>query len=87
MEYHEIGESGYDVFRKLADAYYREGEDEKTPQEEIDGFIHFLFEKVVNSEIKGCFAKAGNSCIGFALWAIDTEDFVFREIPGFGTIL
>ena len=87
MEYLNICESDYDVFHELANAYYREGADEKTPQDEIDAFIRFMFDKVVHDEIKGCFAKEGHKYVGFALWTIDTEDFEFSEIPGFGTIL
>ena len=87
VEYLEICESNYDVFHELANAYYREGEDENTPQAEMDAFIGFLFEMVVHKKIHGCFVKEGNSCIGFALWAVDTADFPFSQIPGFGTIL
>ena len=87
MEYIEICKNDYNVFHELANAYYREGEDEKTPQDEIDAFIRLMFDKVVNNEINGFFAKEESGYIGFALWAIDTEDFAFSEIPGFGTIL
>ena len=87
MEYIEICKNDYNVFHELANAYYSEGEDEKTPQDEIDAFIRFMFDKVVNNEINGFFAKEESGYIGFALWAIDTEDFAFSEIPGFGTIL
>lgn len=87
MEYMEICEDDYGVFHKLASAYYREGEDADTPQEEIDAFIRFLFDKVVNHEIYGFIAKDGCACVGFALWGVDTEGFEFSEIPGFGTIL
>ncbi len=87
MDYLEICENDYDIFYELASAYYCEGEDENTPQEKIDSFIRFMFEKVINHEISGCFAKDENAYIGFALWTIDTENFAFSEIPGFGTIL
>ena len=87
MEYVQIGEHDYSAFHKLADAYYREGEDAHTPQETIDSFIRMMFDKVIGREISGCFAKDGDTYIGFALWAVDTEDFAFREMPGFGTIL
>ncbi len=87
MDYSEITENDYAFFHEMATAYYREGEDEHTPQEEIDAFIRLLFEKVVSHEIEGCFAKTGGAWVGFSLWAIDTEDFAFSEIPGFGTIL
>lgn len=87
MECLEICESDYDAFHELANGYYREGEDANTPQEEIDAFIRFLFDKVVHKEINGCFAKEGDGYLGFAIWAVDAEDFAFSQIPGFGTIL
>lgn len=87
MDYVEISEKDYCLFHELANAYYREGEDEHTPAEEIDAFIRLLFQKVIAREISGCFAKAQNTCIGFALWTVDTEDFAFCEMPGYGTIL
>ena len=87
MEFVGISKKDYELFHRLADAYYREGEDKDTSQEEVDGFIRFLFEKVVSGEIEGCFAKLGEESIGFSLWAVDTADFAFSEMPGFGTIL
>ena len=87
MEYVKIGEHDYRAFHGLAYSYYREGEDENTPQEIIDSFVRLMFDKVVNDEIYGCFVKDEQTYIGFALWAIDIEDFEFREMPGFGTIL
>ncbi len=87
MDYIEIGKKDYDIFHGLANAYYREGEDADTPQEEIDSFVHLLFDKVMNREISGAFVKAERAYIGFGLWAIDTEDFAFSEMPGYGTIL
>ena len=41
----------------------------------------------MGNEILGCIAKHGQETVGFALWAKDTEDFAFRELPGWGTIL
>ena len=87
MNYFEMSAKDYDIFHQLANAYYREGEDADTAQEEIDSFIGFLFEKVVKCEIKGCFVKDESFYIGFALWALDTKDFEFSEMPGLGTIL
>ena len=87
MEYFEICENHYEVFHKLANDYYREGEDEKTPQAEIDAFIGLLFKMVFHKEINGCIVKDGKSFIGFALWAVDTVDFAFSQLPGYGTIL
>ena len=87
MEYVNIGEHNYREFHGLANAYYREGEDENTPQEIIDSFVRLMFDKVINNEIYGCFVKDQQKYIGFALWSVDSEDFEFSEIPGFGTIL
>ena len=87
MEYPEIREEDYDRFHDLLDAYYREGEDTDTPREEVDGFIRFLFEMVIRREIEGRFAKEGDALIGFCLWAVDTADFPFSEMPGYGTIM
>ena len=42
MQFFPIGVTDFDAFHKLADAYYREGEDAQTPQEEIDSFIKEL---------------------------------------------
>ncbi len=87
IEYLQITENDHATFHRLLNAYYREGEDENTPQEELDSFIRLLFEKVVTHEIDGTFAKHDNTYIGFCLWAIDSESFAFSQIPGFGTIL
>mgnify|MGYP003413633594 FL=1 len=87
MEYVKISEHDYSEFYGLANSYYREGEDENTPQEIIDSFVRMMFDKVINNEIFGCFVKDENKYIGFVLWAVDTEDFAFCEMPGFGTIL
>lgn len=87
VEYLAICENDYGIFHDLLDAYYRDGEDENTPQEEMDSFIRFLFEKVIAHEIHGVFAKRENIYIGFGLWAVDTEEFEFSEMPGCGTIM
>ena len=87
MEYFEITKNDYEAFRALANDYYREGEDENTQQEIIDAFIYMMFQKVIGGEIKGCFARNNDINIGFALWAVDSEDFEFSEVPGLGTVL
>ena len=87
MDYIEICENDYSAFHELANTYYREGEDADTPQEVIDSFVRMMFDKVINNEIYGCFVKDEQKYIGFALWAIDTEDFDFSEMQGLGTIL
>ena len=87
MLYVKICENDYNAFHELLNAYYREGEDADTTQEEIDAFIRFLFDKVVNGDINGFIVKDRCDCVGFALWAVDTEDFEFSEMPGFGSVL
>lgn len=87
MEYIQIGQNDYEAFHSLACAYYREGEDSDTPQDEIDRFIRYMFEMVTSRTIEGCFVKSEDSYIGFALWAIDTDDFEYSEMPGLGTIM
>lgn len=87
MEYVKIGAQDYGEFHALVNSYYREGEDESTPQGVIDSFIRVLFDKVIRHEIFGCFVKEELKAIGFALWAVDTQDFEYSEMPGWGTIL
>ena len=87
MEFVPFGNDDYGIFHTLANAYYREGEDAQTPQDVIDSFIRILFDKVINGEIYGCLARSDGRYIGFSLWAVDTADFDFSEIPGYGTIL
>ena len=87
LEYPEICEEDFERFHDMLNAYYREGEDADSPQETVDGFIRFLFKRVMRHEIEGCFAKEGRTLIGFGLWAVDTEDFAFSEMPGYGTIM
>ena len=87
MEYLEITPNDYPVFLGLLNPYYREGEDAQTPQEEIDGFIRLLFDMVMQRKIFGCFAKDGGEIVGFSLWVVDTPDFAFSQMPGYGTVL
>ncbi len=77
----------YDAFHKLLNAYFREGEDADTPQEEVDAFIGLLFRMVQQEKINCRLITADGVKIGFVLWAIDTEELDFSEIPGMGTIL
>ena len=87
MDYRDIRREDRDVFHDLMRAYYREGEDADTPQEELDAFISLLFGKVIDGEIRGCIATDAGNAVGFALWAEDTETFTFSQMPGLGTIL
>ena len=87
MDFTEIREADYRAFHQLANAYYREGEDSDTPQEVMDSFIRMMFEQVITRSVSGCFLQDGGQSVGFVLWAVDSEDFAFREMPGYGTIL
>lgn len=87
MEYAGIRETDFPAFHELLEEYYREGEDENTAQEELDAFVRLLFDLVLQRKITGCFAAEGAALAGFALFALDTEDFDFSEMPGYATIL
>ena len=87
MDYRPITPQDYGRFHRLAEAYYREGEDAATPQEEMDAFIRFLFEHVTAGEIRGCFAVLDGADAGFALYAADTPTFPFSQLPGYSTIV
>ena len=87
MDYIKISENDYEVFHSLLNDYYRDGEDENTPQEMIDSFIKTIFDKIIACEYKGYLAKVGSEVIGFSIWAFDDENFEYSEIKGFGTIM
>lgn len=86
MNYVSISETEFSLFHKLMDAYYREGEDAETSQEEIDEFIRYLYDLCRRNKIQGCVAWDAIP-VGFALWNVDYPDGVFSQKPGFGTIL
>ena len=86
MNYVSIANSQYPLFHNLMDAYYREGEDAETPQEEIDGFIQLLYDHCLQGRIQGCVAWDVEP-VGFVLWNVDSPEGVFCQKPGFGTIL
>lgn len=81
-----VTQESFDVFHSLLTAYYRDGEDAQTPQEELDAFIGLLFDLCQSNTICGGIAYEKNT-IGFVLWGIDTADFPFSNKPGYGTIL
>ena len=76
----------YGAFHSLMTAYYREGEDVQTPQEELDAFIGMLFDLCMKGTIGGAVAMDGEAA-GFVLYGFDTEGFPFSNKPGYGTIL
>ena len=87
MECVDIRQCDYPVFHDLLEAYYREGEDADTPQEELDSFVRMMFDMVIRGEIEGCFAENDGIAVGFCLWTVDSEGSAFSEKPGYGTIL
>lgn len=87
MDFGILASGDYDVFHELLNAYFREGEDTDTPQEEVDTFIRLLFHMVQQEKINCRLITTAGVKIGFVLWAIDTEELDFSEIPGMGTIL
>lgn len=86
MHFISVTETEYSLFHRLLNDYYREGEDEQTPQSEIDGFIQLLFDLCNQKKIMGAVAF-DDSPVGFVLWNIDTPNGVFSQKPGYGTIL
>ena len=86
MQYIPIGAKDFPVFHRLLSAYYREGEDADTPQEQLDGFIRYLFDLCVSGRIRGIIVYDPEPA-GFVLWNIDSRDGVFSNKPGYGTIL
>ena len=81
-----VNETDYAVFHKLLTAYYREGEDAETPQEQLNGFVQYLFDLCLAGKISGCIAY-DPAPVGFVLWNIDSADGLFSNKPGYGTIL
>jgi len=87
MDFKIVDSSDYATFHHLLNQYYREGEDEDTSQDQVDGFIQMLFDMVQQGKINCRLITADKANIGFVLWAIDTEALDFSEIPGMGTVL
>lgn len=87
MDFNITDSRDYDVFHELLNRYFREGEDEDTPQDQVDRFIRILFDMVQQEKISCRLIARDGENIGFVLWAIDTEELDFSEIPGMGTIL
>lgn len=86
MEFLAITEDTRDAFCRLLTDYYRDGEDAQTPQAELDGFIGLLFDLCRKNTISGCIAYEREP-VGFVLWGMDTAEFPFSNMPGYGTIL
>lgn len=70
----------------LLTAYYREGEDADTPQEELDAFITYLTQLLEQSTLQGEVAWKDETPVGFVIFAYDGEGYPFSECPGMGTI-
>ena len=75
-----------DALHDLLAAYYREGEDADTPQEELDGFIFYLTGLLESRILLGDIALDGETPVGFVLYALDGGDYPFPECPELGTI-
>lgn len=76
----------YEVFLSLLIPYYREGEDAETPREELEAFARYLYGLLEQGTISGGILY-GAKPVGFALWALDTDELPFSNKPGWGTIL
>ncbi len=87
MNFQPIDSRDYDAFHELLNEYFREGEDENTPQDQVDDFIQMLFHMVEQEKISYRLIVKDEANVGFVLWAIDTEELDFSELPGMGTIL
>ena len=72
----------YELFHSLLTAYYREGEDADTPQEQLDGFVGYLFDLLKKETISGALVW-DEKPVGFVLWALDSEELPFSNKPGF----
>lgn len=57
----------YDAFHELLNQYYREGEDENTPQDQVDDFICRLFNMVQQEKISCLLIAKDRMNIGFVL--------------------
>ena len=87
LEYINIDTSNYEIMLCQMTDYYRNAEDADTPQQEIEDFIHMLFDMIQLGSIRGKLLYYDNVAVGFVLWGIDKEDDMFCEMPGYGTIL
>ena len=74
------------VLSSLLTAYYREGEDADTTQEELDAFIAYLRELLEQRILWGEVAFDCETPVGFVIYAFDVEGYPFSECPGMGTI-
>ena len=64
--------------------YYRTPEE---TDEALEGFVQTLFTLVRNGKILGNLIQSGEEPVGFVLYAADSRDSDFSELPGHGTIL
>ena len=86
MRFLSVTETEYPLIHSLMNDYYREGEDSQTSQDEIDGFIQYLYDLCLQGKIMGAVAFE-TTPVGFVIWNIDTPEGAFCQKPGFGTIL
>ena len=86
MKFVPMDQTEYPLFHQLLNDYYRDGEDAETAQNEIDGFIGYLYDLCTEGKIAGAVAW-DDAAVGFVVWTVDTPDGVFSQRPGCGTIL
>lgn len=75
------------ALNKLHDAlieYYRTPEE---TDESLEGFVQTLFTLVRTGKILGNLVECGDTPVGFVLYAADSRESDFSELPGHGTIL
>ena len=64
--------------------YYRTSEE---TDEALEGFVQTLFTLIRNGKILGNLIADGDNNVGFVLYAADSRESDFSELPGHGTIL
>ncbi|MBE6955638.1 MAG: GNAT family N-acetyltransferase [Ruminococcaceae bacterium] len=64
--------------------YYRTPDE---TDEALEGFVQTLFTLVRNGKILGNLIQSGDEAVGFVLYAADSRESDFSELPGHGTIL
>ena len=64
--------------------YYRTPEE---TDEALEGFVQTLFTLVRSGKILGNLVQSGDDAVGFVLYAADSRESDFSELPGHGTIL
>lgn len=87
MQYARICPEHEAAFRRFMTQYYRQSEDQDTPQEVLDEFIDQLLNLLRAEEISGALLQAEGVTLGTVLWMVDRAEGPFSVRPGWGTIL